>query len=134
MKYIKKIDFVNEAGRVMFGRKETKMFDGFVQTRLDILDLCTDLIDSQVRCDVFIGGVNKLILVINLDKNLEMFVDKSDQKIKAFSEYANKIKFVYDQIEEISQRLELMDFEIKGYVFNQNRDNDYFSITLSTIE
>jgi molecular chaperone GrpE (heat shock protein) len=80
------------------------------------------------------GGVNKLILNINLDKNLEMFVDKSDQKIKAFSEYATKIKFVYDQIEEISQRLELMDFAIKGYVFDQSRSNDHFSITLSTIE
>ena len=130
MKYIKKIDFVNEAR----ARKRPIMFDGFIQTRLEILDLCTDLIDSQVRCDVFMGGVNKLILVINLDKNLEMFVDKSDQKIKAFSEYATKIKFVYDQIEEISQRLELMGFAIKGYVFDQSRSNDHFSITLSTIE
>lgn len=130
MKYIKKIDFVNEAA----ARKRPMIFDGFIQTRLDILDLCTDLIDSQIRCDVLMGGLNKLILVISLDKNLEMFVDKSDQKIKAFSEYATKIKFVYDQIEEISQRLELMDFAIKGYVFDQSRDNDYFSITLSTVE
>lgn len=132
MKYIKNICLTNEGRHLRGTQKKSSLFDGFIQTRLDILDLCSDLIDSQVRCDVLIGGVNKLILNINLDKNLQMFVNKSDQKIKAFSEYANKIKFVYDQIEEICQRLELMDFEIKDYVFNQSRDNDYFSITLST--
>jgi hypothetical protein len=57
------------------------VFTGYMSNRAEILDLCSELIDNDIRCDVSPLGSGSLRLEVNLDMNLEDIEILNYQKV-----------------------------------------------------
>ena len=127
MKYLKKF--------------ESDEISNFLDMRSEVLDLCSELIDSGIRCDVFKlpnGGVE---LVVNLDLTVnQWFRGYKDVKIpeegnysdciKFFDVYRNKFNFVTEELSNICKRLESSDYKVRWFEQASVLKNDYFKIVI----
>jgi len=127
MKYLKKF--------------ESDEISNFLDMRAEVLDLCSELIDSGIRCDVLKlpnGGVE---LVVNLDLTVnQWFRGYKDVKIpeegnysdsiKFFDVYRNKFNFVTEELSNICKRLESSDYKVRWFEQASVLKNDYFKIVI----
>ena len=129
MKYLKKF--------------ESDEISNFIDMRSEVLDLCSELIDSGIRCDAqssftYNGGVE---LVVNLDLTLNQWASgykdvkipeegNYSDSIKFFDVYRNKFNFVTEEISNICKRLESSDFKVKMFQQMSVLKNDYFKIVI----
>jgi len=124
--------------------KHLKKFESndYTSLRGEILDLCSELIDNGIRCEVSPLGSHSARLSVNLDLDLGQWArgyqdvplksgDFSDS-IKFFDLYKDRLNFVTNEISEISKRLESSGFVVKFlHPIMQTQKNDYFMITIS---
>jgi hypothetical protein len=115
--------------------------DEISNMRSEVLDLCSELIDNGIRCDVLQpldGGVE---LVVNLDLTLNQWASgykdvkipeegNYSDSIKFFDVYRNKFNFVTDELSTICKRLESSDFKVKWFQQMSVLKNDYFKILI----
>ena len=128
MKYLKKF--------------ESDEISNFHDMRSEVLDLCSELSDSGIRCDVqssftYNGGVE---LVVNLDLTLNQWTrgykdvkipeGNYSDSIKFFDVYRNKFNFVTDELSTICKRLESSDYKVKWFEQMSVLKNDYFKILI----
>ena len=129
MKYLKKF--------------ESDEISNFLDMRSEVLDLCSELIDSGIRCDAqssftYNGGVE---LVVNLDLTLNQWArgykdvkipeeGNYSDSIKFFDVYRNKFNFVTDELSTICKRLESSDYKVKWFEQMSVLKNDYFKILI----
>ena len=129
MKYLKKF--------------ESDEISNFLDMRSEVLDLCSELIDSGIRCDAqssftYNGGDE---LIVNLDLTLNQWASGyKDVKIpeegnysdciKFFDVYRNKFNFVTDELSTICKRLESSDYKVKWFEQMSVLKNDYFKILI----
>ena len=129
MKYLKKF--------------ESDEISNFLDMRSEVLDLCSELIDSGIRCDAqssftYNGGVE---LVVNLDLTLNQWASgykdvkipeegNYSDSIKFFDVYRNKFNFVTDELSTICKRLESSDYKVKWFEQMSVLKNDYFKILI----
>ena len=129
MKYLKKF--------------ESDEISNFLDMRSEVLDLCSELIDSGIRCDAqssftYNGGVE---LVVNLDLTLNQWASgykdvkipeegNYSDSIKFFDVYRNIFNFVTDELSTICKRLESSDYKVKWFEQMSVLKNDYFKILI----
>ena len=126
MKYLKKF--------------ESDEISNFLDMREEILNLCTELTDNGIRCDILKlpnGGVE---LVVNLDLTLNQWTrgykdvkipeGNYSDSIKFFDVYRNKFNFVTDELSTICKRLESSDYKVKWFEQMSVLRNDYFKILI----
>ena len=127
MKYLKKF--------------ESDEISNFLDMRAEVLDLCSELIDNGIRCDILQlpnGGVE---LVVNLDLTVNQWASgykdvkipeegNYSDSIKFFDVYRNKFNFVTEEISTICKRLESSDFKVKMFQQMSVLKNDYFKIVI----
>ena len=127
MKYLKKF--------------ESDEISNFLDMREEILNLCTELTDNGIRCDVLKlpnGGVE---WVVNLDLTVnQWFWGYKDVKIpeegnysdsiKFFDVYRNKFNFVTEELSNICKRLESSDYKVRWFEQASVLKNDYFKIVI----
>jgi hypothetical protein len=115
--------------------------DEISNMRSEVLDLCSELIDNGIRCDVLQpldGGVE---LVVNLDLTLNQWASgykdvkipeegNYSDSIKFFDVYRNKFNFVTDELSIICKRLESSDFKVKWFQQMSVLKNDYFRVVI----
>ena len=127
MKYLKKF--------------ESDEISNFLDMREEILNLCTELTDNGIRCDILKlpnGGVE---LVVNLDLTLNQWASgykdvkipeegNYSDSIKFFDVYRNKFNFVTDELSTICKRLESSDYKVKWFEQMSVLKNDYLKILI----
>jgi hypothetical protein len=117
------------------------VFTGYLSNRTEILDLCTELIDNDIRCEVSPLGSGSLRLEVNLDINLSQWArgyrnniqlpeGNSCDSIKFFDLYKDKFNFVTNEISQITKRLESSGYKVMQFDFQTGSQNDYFRIGL----
>ena len=126
MKYLKKF--------------ESNVFDGYLKIREEILDLCTELTDNFIRCEVLVAGENAVELEVNLDLNLSRWHrgyhdvtlpdgDYSDC-IKFLDFYREKLSFVLGELSTISKRLEGSGYKVGQITGGSSSRNEYFKVLI----
>jgi len=115
--------------------------DEISNMRSEVLDLCSELIDSGIRCDVLQFSDGGVELVVNLDLTLNQWASgykdvkipeegNYSDSIKFFDVYRNKFNFVTDELSTICKRLESSDFKVKWFQQMSVLKNDYFKILI----
>jgi hypothetical protein len=116
------------------------VFTGYMSNRAEILDLCSELIDNDIRCDVSPLGSGSLRLEVNLDMNLSQWArgyrdfklpeGDSCDSIKFFDLYKDKFNFVTNEISQITKRLESLGYKVMQFQFSTGSSNDSFTVGL----
>ena len=115
------------------------VFTNYFSNRTEILDLCSELIDNDIRCEVSPLGNGSLRLEVNLDMNLSRSSDykslslpegNTSDIIKYFDLYKDKFNFVTNEISQITKRLESSGYKVDKFEFSTGSVNDYFKIWL----
>ncbi len=116
------------------------VFTGYMSNRTEILDLCSELIDNDIRCDVSPLGSGSLRLEVNLDMNLSQWArgyrdvklpeGDSCDSIKFFDLYKDKFNFVTNELSQITKRLESSGYKVMQFNFQTGSSNDSFTVGL----
>jgi hypothetical protein len=119
---------------------ESNVFGGYLNIREEILDLCTELTDNFIRCEVLVAGENAVELEVDLDLNLSQWHrgyrdvtlpdgDYSDC-IKFFDVYREKLSFVLSELSTIAKRLEGSGYNVSQITGGSSSRNEYFKILI----
>ena len=126
MKYLKKF--------------ESNVFEGYLKMREDILDLCTDLKDNDIRFEVLPAGGETVELEISLDLELSQWHrgfhdvaladgDYSDS-IKFLDVYREKLCFILSELSTISKRLERSGYKANQLTGGSSSRNEFFKMRI----
>jgi len=126
MKYLKKF--------------ESTVFDGYLKMREDVMDLCYELVDADIRFEVLPAGGENVELEISLDLELSQWhrgfhdVNLPDSEysgsIKFLDFYRERLNFVLSELSTIAKRLEHSGYKVSQLTGGSSSRNEYFKILI----
>ena len=126
MKYLKKF--------------ESTVFEGYLKMREDVMDLCYDLVDADIRFEVLPAGGENVELEISLDLELSQWhrgfhdveLPTGDYSgcIKFLDVYRERLNFVLSELSTIAKRLEHSGYKVSQLTGGSSSRNEYIKILI----